>query len=188
MLIKEIQNRITELGGTSNFQGKSLHDDLLSIAFEKTFLFEDFADYIPDESYGKFEQELLANGFVSDDNVPCTHFEFEIYLYTPFKQGTDDYDSDYSDSEQEEYAKSIIRGDISDLMVIGYMDMERYLICLADENPDNPTVYRIDMDSPFSEWTGIVIEGTLEEFLKKLLSPDEYRVSIESMVDDLRSK
>ena len=37
MLIKETQNRIVELGGTCNFQGNLLHDDLMSISFEKPF-------------------------------------------------------------------------------------------------------------------------------------------------------
>jgi len=187
---KEIENRVIELGGKCNFQKKSLHDDLMSILFDKSFLFKNFWDFIPDKHWKGFESKLLERGSVSDEEVPCVHFEFEIYLYTPFKPGTADYEEEYSGylDECQDYTKSIIKSDISEFMVIGHMDMERYFVSLSDENPENPTVYQVDLDAPFSECTGITIEGTFEGFLNNLLSPIEYQKVIEEYIKEVHSK
>ena len=184
MLIKKIQNRIAELGGTSNFQGKSLHDDLMSISFEKPFLDKDFWDGVTNESYKKIEEV----GFVPESELKVyPRIEIEPFLYTPFKEGTDDYDA-YAEVDNADYAKSIIGDDIQEFIVIGNTDAERWIVCLADKNPANPTVYIIDMDSPFSEWTRIDVMGTLEDYFNSLLSTDEYQKEMESYVEELRSK
>ena len=184
MLIKEIQNRIVELGGTCNFQGNLLHDDLMSISFEKPFLNKNFWDGVPDEEYKK----IAELGFVSESELRVyPRIEIEPFLYTPFKEGTDDFEDGYM-LDNADYAKSVIGEDIQEFVVIGNSDAERWIVCLADKNPANPTVYIIDMDSPFSEWTEIVVLGTLEDFFKSLLSADEYQNEMENCVEKLRSK
>ena len=184
MLKKEIENRIVELGGTCDFQGKSLHDDLMSISFEKSFLDKDFWDGVTDESYKKIEEV----GFVSESELKVyPRIEIDPFLYTPFKEGTDDYD-DYEEVDNADYAKSIIGEDIQEFIVIGNSDAERWIVCLADKDPDNPTVYKIDMDSPFNKRTRIVVIGTLEDYFNNFLSADEYQKAMEEYVEELRSK
>ena len=184
MLTKELQNRITELGGTSNFQGESLYYDLMSISFSKSFLDKDFWDGVTDESYKKIEEI----GFISESELKVyPRIEIKPFLYTPFKEGTDDYEDGYM-LDNIDYAKSIIGEDIQEFIVIGNSDAERWIICLADKDIDNPRVYKIDMDSPFSEWTGIVVMGTLKDYFNSLLSVDEYIKAMEKYVDELRSK
>jgi len=183
---KEIAIRIFELGGTCNFQGTSLEKDLLSISFNKSFLFDDFWDVIYD--WEKFESKLKENDFIPADEVPCVPFEFEIYLWTFFEPDTTDYELDYwgDGNHPDNYAKSVIKSDISKLLVIGYRDKERFFVCLSDENKDNPTVYSVDMECPFDNenyGAGISIEGTLDVFLNNLLSLKEYESAINEHIE-----
>jgi len=184
---KEIENRIAELGGRSAFNNDSLLNDLMSISFNKSFLFADFWDYLVD--YDSFNQELLKKGFIEDVDVKCMQFEFEVYLWTPFLAGSDDYETEmegYLDDEILNHVNSVITSDISELVVLGYMDLEKFFICLADENPENPKVYRTDMEIPFSPiGGGVTVEGTLEDFLSKLLSQTEYKLAVKSHINSL---
>jgi predicted DNA binding CopG/RHH family protein len=178
---KEIENRIIELGGKCSFQGKSLQDDLMSISFEKTFLPHDFCDLLSDEQY----EELRVKGALSISEPELLEYmriEYEPFLYTPFKKGTEDYDDENDVLKQyEDYAKSIIGDDIQEFLVVGYTDAERYIVSLADKNPANPKVYEINMDLPFSE-NCLFDKGTLEEYFNSFVSANEYPRAIEKLV------
>ena len=182
MINEIIKNRIIELGGKCNFQGKSLQDDLMSISFNKSFLTQDFADFLVDEQY----REIQASGVIPESEVRTyKRIEVEPFLYTPFKKGTEDYDDVLE--EYEDYAKSMIGDDIQEFLVIGYTDAERWIVSLNDKNPANPKVYSIDMDLPFSE-NCLFDEGTLEDYFNDFVSASEYQLAIENLVDELRSK
>lgn len=47
---------------------------------------------------------------------------------------------------------------------------DNYYICLSDPHPENPTLFGTDHEVFFREITN---EGTLEDFLKKLLTKEE---------------
>jgi len=114
--------------------------------------------------------------------------EYDPFLYTPFKEGTEDYDHENDVLKQyEEYAKSIIGDDIQEFLVVGYTDAERYIVSLADKNPANPKVYEINMDLPFSE-NCLFDKGTLEDYFNSFVSANEYPRAIEKLVDELRSE
>jgi hypothetical protein len=48
---------------------------------------------------------------------------------------------------------------------------ESFFICLADENPENPSVFGMERENFYGE---ISNEGSLEEFFKQFLSKTEF--------------
>ena len=188
MLKKEIENRITYLGGVCDFQGKSLSDDLMSISFDRWFLTKNFWNGLQQESYDKIEEK----GIIPQSELKVyPRIEVKPFLYTPFTKGTEDYEDNYlfEDSIADEaHVNSIIKGDIhKGFIVVGYSDAERWIVCSADENPVNPTVYRVDMDMPFSE-SCLSVDGTLEEYFNGLLSVDEYQKAVKEHIEKYCSK
>ena len=185
MLKKEIESRIVYLGGNCNFQGSSLYDDLMSISFDRCFLLKDFWDGLQQESYDK----IKGQGVIPESELRVyPRIEINPFLYTPFKEGTADYDDEYDVLEEfEDYAKSIVGENIQEFLVVGYSDSERWVVNLADQNPINPQVYIIDMDLPFSE-NCLLVHGTLENYFNSLLSADEYQKAMEEHVEKHCSK
>jgi len=111
MLKKEIANRIRELGGTCDFKGKSLKEDLLSISFKRPFvqandLFSIVTEYdIPTAK--KIHKEMVETGSVPERDTICTIeflnsvYTFEMSLY----EGNDD-----EDCEEARNWKAIVSG------------------------------------------------------------------------------
>jgi len=169
---KEIERRIIELGGSCNFKGESLKEDLLSISFQKSLLFNFSFEQIDKYEYlsslrNNLHKVLAEKNFIPEADFPCTHFEFYILPY----KNDDDF------AEMSENPKVIMDGkdaelDASEFISIGHFEEFLMIMHMADENPDNPRIYCVDFQTPFDETLG---EGeSFMDFLNNLLTTDEY--------------
>ena len=195
---KEILDRIQQLGGNiSKVKGLSSHSDILSITFD-TVLYKRPID-TPWEKAEDSEPIYGISEFINEnhelfkkdpkafyDKIIEKYYRLTIEGYgqmfwegrpfTPYKQGTEDY---------EEWNDEFIEDDI-DLSEItkvtnettpdfiylfssyGYPD--NYYICLSDPNPENPTLFGTDHEVFFREVTN---EGNLEDFLNIFMTKEE---------------
>lgn len=190
MLKKEIANRIRELGGTYDFKGKSLKEDLLGISFKRPFvqsnnLYSIVTEYdVPTAK--EIHKEMLEIGSVPKRETICT-IEFLDSVYTfemlPY-EGDEDEDCEYTRNW-----KAIVKGtDVEinprELMMIGTICGHDFLVfvCLTDKNPSNPTVYDFETASCQDRYETMEISdgyGTLEDFLDILLTLEEFETIIE---------
>lgn len=196
---REILERIAELGGDiRNVKGESLAEDLMSIKFntvlyprptdtawskaEDTEPIYGLMDFI-DENYELLENdrpalyEHIIETFYRLTNDPHGQMFWTAQLFTPFREGTADYDEWHEDFEN---------GEITDLSEItkftndprpdfieilySYGFPDNYYIALSDPDPDNPTLFGTDHEVFFSEVSN---EGRLEAFLKRMMTADE---------------
>ncbi|NWK99924.1 hypothetical protein DM790_03720 [Flavobacterium collinsii] len=192
---KEIVDRIQQIGGNiDKVKGNSLQEDLQSIEFSHPL----YTDYYEDELYGADEfyadnRELyqenrkefydqLLNHFFSDHELPYGQDFYRNFLFTPFKQGTKDFE-EFDGLIDEAEVREVVEGGDLDFICIcysyGYPD--QFFICLTDPNPENPTVYSTDHEVFFSE---IENEGTLEEFLKRYLTKDEFLEIVKNYIEN----
>ena len=190
MLEKEIANRIRELGGTCDFKGKSLKEDLLSISFKRPFvqandLYSIVTEYdIPTAK--EIHKEMVETGSVPECGTICT-IEFLNSVYT-FEMSPYEADED-EDCEEAHTWKAIVSGtDVEinprELMMICAICGHDFLtfVCLTDENPSNPTVYDFETASCQDRYETMEISGgygTLEDFLNTLLTPEEFETIID---------
>ncbi len=106
---------------------------------------------------------------------------FKNELFTPFKEGTGDYEEWNGEWEPEAF-REVIVGDAMELMFIGYSYgfPDHLFVCLTDPNPDNPVVYGTDHEVYFDD---ISRQGTLREFFDSFLTPVELIELIERGLD-----
>ena len=107
--------------------------------------------------------------------------------FTPYKQGTADYDewhADFADPEEVDLQEiTAFTGDntpdfIRLFYAYGYPD--NLYIALRDPNPDNPTLFGTDHEVFFREITN---EGTLVDYLNTFLTPDELIALVEKAIN-----
>ena len=196
---QEILNRIQALGGNiSQVKGTSLAEDLLAITFN-TVLYpkpEDTPWARADEKepiYGlgewvdthrelyetdkkAFYDQMIAQFYQLTEEPHGQHF-WTASLFTPFKEGSDDYEEWYDDFSDEEFTNlaeiTKITGDktpdfIQLFYTYGYPD--HIYIALSDPNPENPTLFGTDHEVFFREIDNM---GTLEDYLNTLMTPEE---------------
>jgi hypothetical protein len=196
---QSILNRIKALGGdVSKVKGVSLAEDLISITFN-TVLYQrptDTAWQTADDSepiYG-ISDFVDANKALFDadkqafyDKMLETFYQitkkgygqmfWTAQMFTPFKEGTDDF---------EEWNDDFIDENLTDLSIIiahandpkpdliavfySYSFPDNFYICSADPNPENPTLFGTDHEVFFNEITN---EGTLEDMLNSFMTKDE---------------
>lgn len=194
---QEILNRIKQLGGNiDKVQSRSLQEDLLSISFN-TVLFlkpEDtpwqtanntepiygLGEWV-DANMGllKFDKETfykkMLDTYYTLDKEPRMQRFWVARSFTPFREGTNDFD-EWNDwfSEETDLNKILQHSNSStpDFVELFYTDSypNHYYICLSDLNPDNPIIWSTDHEAFFIDVTN---EGTLEEFLNKCMTKDE---------------
>lgn len=198
---KEILNRIEALGGDiSTVKNISLQKDLEAITFDsvlhpkkKDTPWATSDETEPINGIGGFIDEnkdlFDSNKTAFYDKIISQYYRiteesfgqviFRNTLFTPFQEGTDDYE-EWKDFWQEEDFKKVIEGTDMNLMFIGYSYgfPDNLFICLTDPNPENPTVYGTDHTMFFDE---ITKQGTLEEFFNSFISKQE-------LVDLLKNK
>lgn len=195
---KEILDRIKQLGGNiDNVRGKSMVEDLLSIKFD-TVLYQRPTD----TPWAKAEDEEPIYGikdFINKNEVLFKRNPQELYdkiiekyycntdeaygqmfwtskLFTPFKEGTDDYaewNSDFTDDDTDlneiiEFTKDPKPNFVELFYSYGFPD--NFYICTSDPNPENPTLFGTDHEVYFREVTN---EGNLEDFMNSFMTKEE---------------
>lgn len=194
---KTILNRVLELGGNSSeANGETLANNVLSIELECPLYSSPSAtpwsdnpepiyglsDYVDKniESY-KTDKEIFFKNMVEFffDN-PKGHFGqtyFSPKLFTPFTNGTDDYQEWNSWFEDDEIDLSIFEKfefpaplEFIELThTNGYPDT--LYICVSDPDIENPRVFGTDHEMFFIE---VSEEGRLEDFFNKFMTRDEF--------------
>ncbi len=199
MLNQKILTRIQALGGdTSQVKGTSLADDLLAITFD-TVLYPKPQDtpwakaedtepiygigaWVDDhrELYQTdkkdFYDQMIAQFYRLTEEPYGQHF-WTVSLFTPFKEGTDDYEEWYDDFSDEEFTDlteiTKVTGDKTpDLIQLFYTSgyPDHIYIALSDPNEENPTLFGTDHEVFFREIDNM---GTLEDYLNTLMTPEE---------------
>lgn len=196
---QSIFNRIKELGGNiENVKGSSLLDDIRSITFN-TVLYQKPTDTPWAKS--RDEEPIYGIGeFIENNKDLIINKNQELYdkiieryytlteegfgqmfwkaeLFTPFKEGTDDYNewnSDFIDSDEVDL-KEIIeftnnsKPDFIQLFY-SYGFPDNLYVCLSDPNPENPTLFGTDHEVFFREVTN---EGTFEDLINSFMTKGE---------------
>lgn len=194
----EILERIKQLGGNvDNVKGSSLKDDLLAITFD-TVLYQRPVD-TPWAS-AEEEEPIFGIGDFIDENTELLKTDKQaLYdkiidkyfrltedsygqafwrptLFTPFKEGTADFEewnSDFigDDTDLSEIIK-VTNDKTPDFLQLFYTYSypDNFYICLSDPDPENTTLFGTDHTVFFREVTN---EGTLEDFLNTFMTKDE---------------
>ena len=205
---KEILEKIKQLGGnTDNVKGNSLADDLLSITFD-TVLYpkpEDTPWATAEETepiygIGEFinenEELFKENKKAMYDKIIDKYFRltdegygqvfWQPRFFTPFKEGTDDFEewNSYFTGEDTDLSEIIkVTNDRTpDFIEIfySYGFPDNYYICLSDPNPENPTLFGTDHEVYFREVTN---EGNLEDFLNTFMAKEELLEIIRNLIE-----
>lgn len=194
----EILERIKQLGGNvDNVKGSSLKDDLLAITFD-TVLYQRPVD-TPWAS-AEEEEPIFGIGDFFDENTELLKTDkqalydkiidkyfrltedsygqsfWQPALFTPFKEGTADFEewnSDFigDDTDLSEIIK-VTNDKTPDFLQLFYTYSypDNFYICLSDPDKENPTLFGTDHTVFFREVTN---EGTLEDFLNTFMTKDE---------------
>lgn len=212
---KEILDRISQLGGdVSQVKGQTILEDLLSITFN-TVLYKRPIDTPwakaeeeePICGLGEFieeHQELVDTNRealyqkIKDQFYTLTeegHGQtfWQPVLFTPFKEGTTDYDNWYDgyfdddtlvDLSEIEKVTGKQRGDFLQLFY-SYGFPDQLYISLDDPEKDNPTVFGTDHEVFFGEITN---EGSLEAYFNQCMTRDELIEIVAKALDKQQSK
>ncbi|MGQ8867815.1 hypothetical protein [Myroides sp. TSA_177.3] len=212
---KEILDRISQLGGDiSQVKGQTILDDLLSITFN-TVLYKRPVDTPwakaeeeePIFGLGEFieeHQELVETNREALYQKIITHFyqnTEEAYgqtfwkpvLFTPFKEGTADYDNWYEgyfddetlvDLSEVEKVTGTQTGDFLQLFY-SYGFPDQLYISLDDPEKENPTVFGTDHEVFFGEITN---EGALETYFNQFMTRDELIEIVAKALDKQQNK
>ncbi|MBV6880020.1 hypothetical protein NG800_007095 [Epilithonimonas ginsengisoli] len=194
----EILERIKQLGGNvDNVKGSSLKDDLLAITFD-TVLYQRPVD-TPWAS-AEEEEPIFGIGDFIDENTELLKTDkqalydkiidkyfrltedsygqsfWQPVLFTPFKEGTADFEewnSDFTadDTDLSEIIK-VTNDKTPDFLQLFYTYSypDNFYICLSDPDPENTTLFGTDHTVFFREVTN---EGTLEDFINTFMTKDE---------------
>ncbi|MFL0063961.1 hypothetical protein [Tenacibaculum maritimum] len=189
---EEILNRIKKLGGNVNdVKGISLQKDLESIRFELVLYPKpkevpwEIGENTPIHGIKEFIEEnknllevnkdtfysKLVTHYYKDTEENFGQVFFKNDLFTPFEEGTDDFEEWDGEWDENDF-KKVIKGDEMKLMFIGYSYgfPDNLFVCLSDPDKENPTVYGTDHEVYFDE---ITVQGTLEEYFNSFLTKEE---------------
>ncbi len=206
---QSILNRIKELGGNiDNVKGNSLQEDILSITFD-TVLYQKPTD----SPWAKAEDEepIYGIGDFIDENKDLLEKDrqslydkiIEKYyclteeafgqmfwtakLFTPYKEGTDDYNEwnsdfiDYDDIDLKEIIE-LTKNNKPDFIELfySYSFPDNFYITPLDPNTENPTLFGTDHEVFFSEVTN---EGNLEDLMNTFMSKNELLEIVKNKID-----
>ena len=210
---QEILNRLQALGGDiSKVKGTSLQEDLLAITFD-TVLYEKPEDtpwtkadeeepicglgewvdthielYKSDKK--AFYNKMIAEFYCLTQEPRGQHF-WIANLFTPFKEGTTDYEEWYDDFSDEVFVDlteiSMLTTDKTPDFIqlfYTYSYPDHLYIALSDPNPENPTLFGTDHEVFFSEVDNM---GTLEDYFNTLMTPEELINIVEKALVDYKS-
>lgn len=210
---QEILNRLQALrGDISKVKGTSLQEDLLAITFD-TVLYEKPEDtpwtkadeeepicglgewvdthielYKSDKK--AFYNKMIAEFYCLTQEPRGQHF-WIANLFTPFKEGTTDYEEWYDDFSDEEFVDlteitKLTTDKTPDFIQLFYTYSypDHLYIALSDPNPENPTLFGTDHEVFFSEVDNM---GTLEDYFNTLMTPEELINIVEKALVDYKS-
>lgn len=197
---QEILTQIQRLGGNiEQVKGLSLQDDLAAITFGHPLYPDHYGDelYGADKFYAEHKQLYIDNKqdfynklidhFFSDHEIPYGQAFFRNVLFTPFKEGTFDFDEwndMFIDEEEVDLTEvyKVTENTRPDFMLITYSYgfPDEYYVCLSDVNPENPTVFGTDHEVYFKEVTN---SGSLEDFFKRFLTKEEFLNIVEDYIE-----
>ncbi|MGE8527221.1 hypothetical protein [Chryseobacterium rhizosphaerae] len=180
-----IIHKINTLGGVTDAVNpdKTFTENWQSIRFNNYLYDKDWDVYGIDEFYRnhaalykenneKFYNDLTEHYFSLHDRTYGQYF-FKDWMFTPFKPGSEDYE-ELEGLVEENDLKKTVEGKEMDFVCIfysyGYPD--HYFVCTTDPDQSNPTVYGTDHEVYFDE---IENEGSLEEFLDRFMTKEEFR-------------
>ena len=212
---KEILDRISQLGGDiSQVKGQTILDDLLSITFN-TVLYKRPVDTPwakaeeeePIFGLGEFieeHQELVETNREALYQKIITHFYqnteeaygqtfWQPVLFTPFKEGTADYDNWYEGYFDDETlvdlseVEKVTGTQTSDFLQLfySYGFPDQLYISLDDPEKENPTVFGTDHEVFFGEITN---EGALEVYFNQFMTRDELIEIVAKALDKQQNK
>lgn len=195
---KQILDRIKALGGNiDRVKGQSLVDDLRSITFN-TVLYERPSDTPwalaeqQEPIYGLSEYVEKNQTLFNTDPDAFFHQLIQDYyqlteegrgqtfwqpfLFTPFKEGTEDFEEWNYDFLQDDIdLKAIIQ--LTKNPKPGFLQLfyrysfpDHYYLCLSDPDPENPTLFGTDHEVFFRE---VIDRGCLEDFFNHCMTPEE---------------
>ncbi|MGN7863882.1 hypothetical protein [Chryseobacterium sp. 22458] len=190
---EQIIKRINILGGNTDAvsNDKSFAENWQSIRFDHHLYDKDWDVYGIDAFYeshkdvyekdsGKFYENLLEHYF-SDHELPYGQYFFRNWIFTPFKENTDDYE-ELDGLVEEHEIREVVEGTEMEFICLfyfyGYPD--HFFICLSDPDPSNPTVYSTDHEVYFQE---IENEGSLEKFLDRFMTKEEFQEVVKTYLE-----
>lgn len=194
---QELLTQLERLGGTiDQVKGKSLQEDLQAITFKNPLYPNDYDDeyYGTDEFYEKNKQlykdnkeafySTLGDHFFSDHEIPYGQSFFRNFLFTPFRETSSDF-GELEGLVEENDVREVVVGEVMDFICIcySYGFPDHYFVCLADPNPENPTVYSTDHEVFFQE---IENEGSLEDFFKRFLTKEAFLKKVENYIENIK--
>lgn len=190
---QEILDRIQLLGGDiTQVTGKSLYNDLQAITFDTVLypkrkdtpwakkeeqepiygigkLVEEHTELFETDKAAFYDKIIQHYYRITEEGFGQVFFRND--LFTPFREGTDDYE-EWNGEWKEEAFRKVIDGTEMELLFVGhsYGFPDNLFICLTDPNPENPMVYGTDHEVYFDE---ITKEGTLEEYFHSFMTEEE---------------
>jgi hypothetical protein len=205
----EILEKLKQLGGNiENVKGNSLAEDILSITFD-TVLYQKPED-TPWQTAEQAEPIYGIGTFINENEELFNRDKQALYdkiiekyfcltkegygqifwqprLFTPFKEGTDDFEEwniDFTDEEETDLSEiiKVTNDKTPDFIELfySYGFPDNYYICLTDPNQENPTLFGTDHEVFFREVTN---EGNLEDFINTFMTKDELLEIVKKRMD-----
>lgn len=195
---KSIANKIKQLGGNTEglHADKSFTENWQSLSFSHYLYDKDWDVYGIDQYYEQYKDlyiedqksfyKNLLEHYFSDHELAYGQYFFKDWIFTPFKENSEDYEE--LDGLVEEYeVKKIVDSKEMDFICIfysyGYPD--HFFVCTTDPDQNNSTVYSTDHEMYFQE---IENEGNLEEFLDRFMTQEEFLEIVIEYLDGKYSK
>lgn len=189
-----ILQRIEALGGKiKQVENASLLETIQAISFDTVLHFKptdesdepfcNFSEYFFDDNIelAKQDKNIFIRKAIAFYYLPASDetgrgqvFWRNDYTFTPVTKGTADYDEWKGDFEDIDLSQCLAVTDNQPpefaIIAYSYGYPDHYFICTNDKTPENPTVFSTDHEEYFDV---IQKEGTLEEFLNRLMTKEE---------------
>ncbi|AZA83747.1 hypothetical protein C1637_14100 [Chryseobacterium lactis] len=182
---EKIIQRINTLGGNTDAvsRDKNFFENWRSISFNHHLYDKDWDVYGIDKFHDSHKElyqndrekffENLIEHYFSNHEQPYGQYFVKDWLFTPFKENTEDY-GELDGFVEENELKEIIDGSKMELLCIfyfyGYPD--HFFVCTTDPDQSNPKVYSTDHEVYFEE---IENKGNMETFLDRFMTKEEFR-------------
>lgn len=195
---KQIISKLNILGGNTDTVSvdSSFAENWQNISFDHYLYDKDWDVYGIDQFYeshkdlyhddsGKFFENLLQHYFSEHENAYGQYF-FRKWIFTPFKENTDDYEELDGLVEESEIRETVEGSEMEFICLFysyGYPD--HYFVCTTDPDQSNPTVYSTDHEVYFEE---IENKGKLEDFLEQFMTKEDFREVVVGYLDEKYDK